>query len=124
MTNFILRPLPPPASLMAAAAAAAPRFFCSPIEATGPVIGPATAMVRSSAKAGAAPRASAASEMLINFFMVNSSLFGCEPIRAEAADVMLCAAVERQFGGNLADDARELETMSRAGRSENDAGAG
>jgi hypothetical protein len=46
-TILILRPLTPPASLIAAAAASAPRFISLPIEATGPVIGPATAMAMS-----------------------------------------------------------------------------
>src|ERR1700749_1742091 len=58
ITIEILRPLTPPASLIAAAAVSAPRFICSPMLATGPVIGPATAIVMSSALTGAASAAS------------------------------------------------------------------
>ncbi len=49
-----LAPLTPPASLIATAAVSASRFICSPMPAMGPVIGPATPMVISLAKAGAA----------------------------------------------------------------------
>src|SRR5208337_440410 len=62
MTILIFLPLTPPASLIAWAAASAPRFIWSPIEATGPVIGPATAMVMSSARAGVASAARATPE--------------------------------------------------------------
>src|SRR5271166_861852 len=60
MTILILRPSTPPASLTAAAAASAPRFIWSPIEASGPVIGPARAIVMSCAATGVASAASAA----------------------------------------------------------------
>jgi hypothetical protein len=40
-------PLTPPLLLMAAAASSVPRLICSPIDATAPVMGPATAMVMS-----------------------------------------------------------------------------
>jgi hypothetical protein len=58
ITIEILRPFTPPESLIAAAAVSAPRFICSPMLATGPVIGPATAMAMSWAFAGAVSVAS------------------------------------------------------------------
>ena len=55
-TILIFLPLTPPASLIAWAAASAPRFIWSPIDARGPVIGPATAMGMSWARTGVAKR--------------------------------------------------------------------
>src|SRR5208283_5183126 len=74
-TILILRPATPPASLIAAAAASAPRFIWSPIVATGPVIGPATAMTRSSANDGAAnvDRAMPASDRMTMLRMIRFS---------------------------------------------------
>src|SRR3712207_1623422 len=46
---LIVLPLTPPFLLIASAASSAPRLICSPIEATGPVIGAATAIVTSCA---------------------------------------------------------------------------
>jgi hypothetical protein len=56
---LMLRPMTPPAALIAAAAASPPRFCCSPIVATGPVIGPTTAILMSSALTGPAANVNA-----------------------------------------------------------------
>src|SRR5271154_3362695 len=79
MTILILRPSTPPASLIAAAAVSAPRFICSPMLATGPVIGPATAIVMSSARTGAviAKRPSPVSDRINGLGMVECSLVRC-----------------------------------------------
>src|SRR4051812_7035546 len=95
ITILIFRPLTPPASLMAAAAVSAPRFICSPMLATGPVIGPATAMVSSpSARAGRAPRPneSAASETTSVVFILAFSREGSLAVR-RGRRAELCARI-------------------------------
>src|SRR5208283_4511676 len=63
-----------------------PRFIWSPIEASGPVMGPATAMTRSSASAGAANavRATPASDRMTILRMIGFS-------RAKGATLRLAA---------------------------------
>ena len=77
----------PPAALIAAAAASPPRFCCSPIVATGPVIGPTTAILMSSALTGPAANvnASPVSDRINALCMFTPSIRPCGHVRARRA---------------------------------------